>query len=130
MVAGSWVRILCYRALGHLFTFNMSVRHDHKLITTGPYSIARHPSYTAAASVIAGTLLLLFGSGSWISSSGLAYSTGGRLFIGFCAAWPTALMLCLFGRVNTEDEVLRARFGKEWDAYAQNTPYQLVPFVY
>ncbi|OAX34700.1 ICMT-domain-containing protein, partial [Rhizopogon vinicolor AM-OR11-026] len=45
-VIGAAVRSHCYRTLGRLFTFELSIRQDHKLVTSGPYSIVRHPSYT------------------------------------------------------------------------------------
>ncbi|KAG2123421.1 hypothetical protein DEU56DRAFT_745450, partial [Suillus clintonianus] len=31
-----------------LFTFKLSVRTNHRLVTTGPYAIVRHPSYMRA----------------------------------------------------------------------------------
>lgn len=42
---GGYIRYICYRALGRLFTFEMSIRNGHQLVTNGPYSIVRHPAY-------------------------------------------------------------------------------------
>ena len=45
------------------------------------------------------------------------------------------LMKCAFAfrgmcvRLRAEDEVLRARFGVEWDAYASRVPFKFVPCV-
>jgi protein-S-isoprenylcysteine O-methyltransferase Ste14 len=58
---GGYIRYSCFRALGRLFTFEMTIRDEHTLITDGPYSIVRHPSYT-------GALLTLIGIICWHSS--------------------------------------------------------------
>ena len=58
---GGYIRYSCFRALGRLFTFEMSIRDEHELITDGPYSVVRHPSYT-------GALLTLIGIICWHSS--------------------------------------------------------------
>lgn len=41
------LRLWCYRLLGDLFTFDINIKKGHRLVSTGPYSIVRHPSYTA-----------------------------------------------------------------------------------
>ncbi|KAJ7923243.1 hypothetical protein B0H13DRAFT_1477462, partial [Mycena leptocephala] len=43
---GAILRLFCYRALGQYFTFKTAIARNHKLVTTGPYSIVRHPAYT------------------------------------------------------------------------------------
>lgn len=65
------LRVRCYRALGHLFTFHLSVRKDHRLVTRGPYAVVRHPSYTAILISFAGVLITHMSSGSWLRGSGL-----------------------------------------------------------
>ncbi|KAG2080519.1 hypothetical protein BD769DRAFT_1328016, partial [Suillus cothurnatus] len=35
VTSGGFIRWLCYRTLGRYFTFLLSVRQDHQLITTG-----------------------------------------------------------------------------------------------
>ena len=61
IILGGYIRFICFRALGRLFTFEMSIRDEHELITDGPYSIVRHPSYT-------GAVLTLMGIICWHSS--------------------------------------------------------------
>ena len=58
---GGYIRYSCYRALGKLFTFEMSIRNGHQLITDGPYSVVRHPAYT-------GVILTMIGIICWHSS--------------------------------------------------------------
>jgi protein-S-isoprenylcysteine O-methyltransferase Ste14 len=45
-IIGSSLRILSHRELGSFFRWQVSVQSDHRLVTTGVYSIVRHPSYT------------------------------------------------------------------------------------
>jgi protein-S-isoprenylcysteine O-methyltransferase Ste14 len=51
---GAAIRILSYRALGHMFTFEMTIRRGHKLVTTGPYAWVRHPGYTGLLCFVVG----------------------------------------------------------------------------
>lgn len=37
------VRLASYHSLGQLFTFELSIQDKHKLVTSGPYNIVRHP---------------------------------------------------------------------------------------
>lgn len=43
---GTLIRVSAFSRLGHMFTYEMSVLKDHKLITDGPYAWVRHPAYT------------------------------------------------------------------------------------
>ena len=58
VTAGGLIRLECYRQLGRMFTFEMSIRKDHMLVTSGPYGIVRHPGYTGALLAVGGMLLL------------------------------------------------------------------------
>ena len=44
VAAGTLLRLTCYRCLGPLFTFDLTLFPKHTLITSGPYSIVRHPA--------------------------------------------------------------------------------------
>ena len=55
---GGLIRYKCYRAMGTLFTFEMSIRKGHMLITSGPYAIVRHPSYAGVILVVIGMFLV------------------------------------------------------------------------
>lgn len=44
----------CYCELGNLFTFEVSIRNDHKLIQSGPYHTVRHPGYLGVLLSVAG----------------------------------------------------------------------------
>ena len=59
--AGAFLRLWSYHTLGELFTFEVVVRPDHKLITSGPHAYVRHPSYTGVALLLLGVQLMQFG---------------------------------------------------------------------
>ncbi|CCM02170.1 uncharacterized protein FIBRA_04248 [Fibroporia radiculosa] len=61
---GAFIRIRCYRALGRHFTYEIAIKDDHQLVTSGPYSYVRHPSYTSGLICWAGMVLACVGHGS------------------------------------------------------------------
>jgi protein-S-isoprenylcysteine O-methyltransferase Ste14 len=53
-IGGCLLRLWCFECLKEFFTFSVTIKKDHKLITTGPYSLLVHPavSYLLCLSVI------------------------------------------------------------------------------
>ncbi|OBZ75423.1 putative protein-S-isoprenylcysteine O-methyltransferase [Grifola frondosa] len=127
---GALIRMSCFRTLGRLFTWELAVRDNHRLVTTGPYSIVRHPSYTGSTLVGIGNLLCAFGPGSYWVESGFLRSPVGRVLGTAWLVYWIFIPALLWSRVNKEDAVLKKEFGKEWEAWAKKTPYKLLPFVY
>ncbi len=128
--ASGALRWACYKTLGSLFTFELTLREDHRLVTSGPYSFVRHPSYSGVVLGVAGTLLVHFGPGSWWARSGWQGTVGGQLYaLCWCLmeAYVLSSILC---RAPTEDEFLRKQFGAEWDAWAARVPYRVIPGVF
>jgi protein-S-isoprenylcysteine O-methyltransferase Ste14 len=125
-IAGVYIRHACYRELGRQFTFDLSIRENHKLITSGPYSIVRHPSYVGTMLNLIGATLSQYSAGSWWSESGLASRPLGK---GIAAAWcfMTLYLSTLLLRAPTEDAMLRETFGEEWEAYAKRVRYWYIP---
>ena len=128
MVMGTIIRIQCYRELGKHFTFEVTILKDHKLITSGPYSYVRHPSYTGAYLCLAGIALWYAAQGSWLRES---YKMP--------LAWPLLAPvtvhtfmagLVLFRRISKEDEMMMKIFGKEWDEWARKVPDRILPGIY
>ncbi|THU94588.1 hypothetical protein K435DRAFT_779340 [Dendrothele bispora CBS 962.96] len=63
---GGLIRRASYKAMKELFTFQLSIRKEHRLVTSGPYAYVRHPSYTGALLAGSGAILsLVLGRGSW-----------------------------------------------------------------
>ncbi|KAJ6567976.1 hypothetical protein DFH09DRAFT_918322 [Mycena vulgaris] len=130
---GSSLRMYCYRRLRTLFTFELSIRQNHHLITKGVYSIVRHPSYTGFFVAGVGTTLCQLAPGSWVvECSGLvtpgepwAYKIIPIGVAGLSAAW-----IGLTTRMRKEDGMLREKFGTEWEAWAANVRYKIFPGVF
>lgn len=125
LAAGGIVRQQCFRALAKQFTYELTLKKDHKLITEGPYSVVRHPSYTALNTVIIGLLIHHLGEGSWWTAR-----HGGWLGVGYVATMSVLYIIPFVYRCRVEDEVLREHFGDQWAQWAKKTPYRLIPFVW
>jgi len=129
-VAGGLLRAACYQHLGRYFTFQLAVAEDHRLVTSGPYSIVRHPSYTAIIAGNVGMLLCWLGRGSWVIESGLLETTVGKMVVYVLVAFTLVTMVGLIPRCMREDRVLRSEFGEAWEAWAKQTPARLIPGVF
>ena len=129
-IAGGALRTWCYRELGKYFTFEMTVMKDHRLVTTGPYRIVRHPSYIGAIMVISGAFLLHATKGSWLRESGLLRYLPGQIAAGtFAFITAVGLPIPTLLRMRAEDRALRKRFGDEWDAWAAKVRYMMIPGI-
>jgi protein-S-isoprenylcysteine O-methyltransferase Ste14 len=130
-MSGLALRRSCYHALGRLFTYELSIRKDHHLVTTGPYAVVRHPSYTGVAMCVSGATISFILPGSWLGGCSDLLS-GDKLCstVTIAGVVGAPLILLLTGRIGKEDEILRQRFGEEWDAWRVRVPYKLIPGVY
>jgi protein-S-isoprenylcysteine O-methyltransferase Ste14 len=120
------LRLWCFRTLGQLFTFEVTIRPKHELITDGPYAYVRHPSYTGVFLTLLGATAVLCSPGTWLMECGIL-SRGGVVMLGF---WIIKCAIAFKGtilRLRTEDEALRKTFGSRWDDYARRVPYSLIP---
>ena len=126
MYTSGTLRLWCYKTLGSLFTFEVTIRPNHKLITSGPYAIVRHPSYTAILIMFIGVSLAVFCPGSYVSECGIMSTPAG----GILAAWVVILVyiiLAVWGRGKIEDEGLKKEFGETWDSYSSSVPFRFIP---
>jgi protein-S-isoprenylcysteine O-methyltransferase Ste14 len=81
----------------------------HKVISTGPYAIVRHPLYAGALVLMPATALLL---GSW-------YGVLGSMIVG----------VCLNVRTIMEDRTLMREL-EGYPEYARHVRYRLIPFIW
>jgi protein-S-isoprenylcysteine O-methyltransferase Ste14 len=110
MITGITFRAWAVRTLGEFFTPTVQIQEEHRLVTEGPYSIVRHPSYTGAfLSIIGGAVLLE----SWI---------------GFAIAC-AAMTIAYYVRIRIEESELSAHFGTTYLQY-QHTTKKIIPFVW
>ena len=77
-----------------------------------------------------GTMLTLFGPGSYWEFAHMWNTLLGRVLGGLYVGYRVYVNIVLLARVGKEDEVLRKEFKEEWTQWARATPYKLVPFVY
>jgi protein-S-isoprenylcysteine O-methyltransferase Ste14 len=109
LIVGSIVRLWPVFVLGRRFSGLVAIQKGHTLVTTGIYRYIRNPSY----------LGLLIGSFGWA----LLFRAG----VGVCL---TALMLIpLIARIRSEERLLAAHFGAEYESYRSHT-WRLLPGIY
>ena len=92
--------------LGRWFSASFGVKPEHRLVTTGPYAIVRHPMYTA---------LVLLGVGL-----GVAYDSVLTVALALLYLVPFAL------HTYIEEQIFVQHFGDAWRDYAARVP-RLVP---
>jgi protein-S-isoprenylcysteine O-methyltransferase Ste14 len=108
--SGIFLRNYSIKLLGKHFTPTVQLQKDHTLITTGPYNIIRHPSYT-------GALLSFVGIAIFLNS-----------LIGAVFAI-LAMMLAYFVRISAEEKALVSLFGDVYRNYQHKTK-RLIPFLW
>ncbi|KAF9807141.1 hypothetical protein IEO21_08373 [Rhodonia placenta] len=128
---GSYIRYCCYRALGRFFTYEVSVSEDQQLITDGPYTYVRHPSYSGGFAVLVGAGLCYGSTGSWLRECEVVDSIWGKAtVVSYTAVMAVWIMAAMIYRPREEDRLLKAKFGGQWNAWAQKVPYRLIPHLY
>ena len=130
MVVGATIRKISFRQLGRNFTFELAVRKEHRLVTTGLYSLVRHPAYVGLLIFLYGAAISQMGSGSYWRVSGMEKSIIGQVFS--LVYWSCLVYVSVVAVIRTreEDAVLRDEFREQWDAWAAKTRYRLIPRIY
>jgi protein-S-isoprenylcysteine O-methyltransferase Ste14 len=106
---GGALRLWPVFVLGDRFSGLVAIQPGHTLVTSGIYSVIRHPSY----------LGLLVNSLGW----SLAFRSGVGLLL-------TALLIPpIVARIRSEEALLRTQFGNDYDSYCARTS-RLVPGLY
>jgi len=106
---GGALRLWPVFVLGNRFSGLVAIQRGHRLVTDGPYSIVRHPSY-------AGLLICSLG---WA----LVFRSGAGVLLVLLLIPP------LIARMNAEEALLRDNFGAAYEAYRARTA-RLVPGLY
>ncbi|KAG0702113.1 hypothetical protein DFH29DRAFT_999611 [Suillus ampliporus] len=130
VIIGSLGRLWCFRVMGRHFTHQLTIRKNHSLVTTGPYNIVRHPSYTSSCIASLGISLIFASPGSFMRRSGWLSTYLGRSLLG---AWLLQLTLSIVlsrARAFSEDAMLRKHFEEEWDRWSKRVRYRLIPGVF
>lgn len=97
-----WARV----ELGTMWTSTAVVKQGHRLVTTGPYRITRHPIYTGLLGMLLGTALIE-GLGRWLVVLAVA-------------------VLVLLAKIRSEERLLCRELGEPYGDYRRRVP-ALVP---
>ncbi|KAJ7166881.1 hypothetical protein C8R46DRAFT_267655 [Mycena filopes] len=128
VVLGASIRLSCFHALGELFTFDLTIHPQHRLVTSGLYAYVRHPAYTGSLTIIVGLAFSHLSPGSWLWECGPLHLApwSGPLIGAVWWLWTLGIGL---SRVEAEDKQMRALFSEEWDVYAERVPCWFIPGV-
>lgn len=107
--AGGALRLWPVFVLGDRFSGLVAIQPGHTLVTSGVFGVIRNPSY----------LGMLINSLGW----SLAFRSGAGVLL------TVLIVLPLIARIRSEETLLRATFGAEYDAYCARTS-RLVPGLY
>ncbi|CAN5746228.1 hypothetical protein BH23GEM9_BH23GEM9_11320 [soil metagenome] len=88
--------------LGRHFSPQLGVQEHHRLVTSGPYGVVRHPIYLGVIDFIIGTALFLNDVGLFAV---------GLLFVLYFGA-----------QIRIEERLFERHFGGEWQEYSTRTP--------
>ena len=108
-VVGGALPIWPVFVLGTRFSGLVAIQPGHTLVTSGVYGVIRHPSYL-------GRLINALG---WA----LTFRSGVGVLLTVLIVPP------LLARIDSEERLLRAQFGSEYEAYCSRTS-RLIPGLY
>src|SRR6266480_1187007 len=109
ILLGSLLRRYCWRTLGEYFTGEVRARPDQPVISSGPYRLVRHPSYTAGMMMFIGIGLAL---GSWVSALLLTISS----------------ITTYTYRVSIEERALLETIGEPYGVYMKDRK-RFIPYI-
>jgi len=107
LAAGVALRTWAILALGRFFKFVVVVQDGHRVVTSGPYRLLRHPSYTGALVAFLGIGIAL---DSWLAALALVLIP----------------LLAILVRIHVEEAALTGALGEQYSTYASRTR-RLVP---
>jgi len=109
-IFGLLLRVWAVRTLGRFFTFTVKLQDRHRVVSTGPYRLLRHPAYTGSLCTFLGAALAL---GSWV----------GVVLV-------VLLMLPAYlYRISVEERAMNAELGSDYERYQART-WRLVPLIF
>lgn len=104
----SWIQVWAYKSLGEIYSQEIMILRDHKLIKKGPFKIVRHPQYLSQFLVDLGAGIALM---SYI-------------------VVPLAIIELpfLIMRAQMEDKLLEKNFKHEFSEYKKRSGF-MIPFI-
>jgi protein-S-isoprenylcysteine O-methyltransferase Ste14 len=110
MLGGLVMRYWAAKTLGNFYTRTLQIVEGQEIVNQAPYNVIRHPGYL-------GTFLMEIGAGLAVAN------------------WVVLLVAVVIGmtsrayRIDIEEKMLEANFGKQYKAYSDKT-WKLVPLLY
>jgi protein-S-isoprenylcysteine O-methyltransferase Ste14 len=99
-----WARL----HLGRMWSAVVTVKAEHRIVKTGPYTLTRHPIYTGMLLAVVGTVLVRDTVSALIG----------------CALITTGFVL----KLRQEERMLTEHFGDDYRVYRREVP-ALIPFI-
>ena len=96
--------------LGRFFTVDVAIAKDHRVVSDGPYTLVRHPSYSGALMAFLGLGIMMY---NWLAALLLIVP------ITFMFLW----------RMKVEEQALTSALGEAYTQYMHRTK-RLIPFLY
>ena len=125
VILGTYIRLDCFKTLGHLFTFDLTIHPEHKLITSRFYAYVRHPAYTGSILLVFGLAFSHLTRGSWMRECGPLRASSSAIVV--WALWWLWTLSVGISRADAEDKQMRKLFPEEWDAYAAAVHWWFFP---
>jgi protein-S-isoprenylcysteine O-methyltransferase Ste14 len=101
---------LSHKSLGKNWSISLDIREKHRLISSGPYRLVRHPMYTSFLLMAIGQALLL---PNWIVA--LAGILGVTILVSL--------------RLKKEEAMMLEVFDKEYESYMHRTK-RMIPYIF
>lgn len=108
LLAGLLLCVWARLHLGRNWSRSVTIKQDHELITTGPYTLVRHPIYSGLLAGFIGTVMAIGEVRAVLAFSLVALS--------------------LFYKLRLEEKWMRAQFGAKYETYSSQVA-ALVPYV-
>lgn len=129
LCAGVPLRLGAYSSLGKNFTFALAA--PSSLNTSGIYRYVQHPSYTGLVTLFVSNIALLQRPSGplscWVPPEW--FKTVQYLSWVAAPAWFVAMMLFMWTRVRQEEDMLKSKFGAEWEEWHSKTA-RFLPWLF
>src|SRR5262245_40985916 len=110
MLIGLGLRIWANQTLGRFYTSTLRIAERQRIIRRGAYKLLRHPGY----------------SGALLTWAGAGAATANWIVIAIIVL---VMVASYRYRIISEETMLQAKFGEEYQAYMART-WRLLPFIY
>ncbi|KAG1787099.1 uncharacterized protein HD556DRAFT_1504022 [Suillus plorans] len=130
VTVGGVLRRYCMSTLGKFWSFWLSIKEEHRIVTNGPYSIVRHPSYTGVLLQNVGLVMMHGSERSWMRQSGILQLPYMKVSAVVILCTLTIGTLTIIKRCSVEDKMLQRAMGEDWANWAKKVKYRLLPGVY